>query len=181
MRRAKLTGDLDADREAIRQALLKTDMTTVFGKVKFGNWNGPLGDAYTNQNIYSPDHSVLAQWRGRQAPERVAEGERRDDRRLPGAGHEVDAARLAPARMETLVQSLVNGVLTGSLYAMIGIGLTVIFGVMRIINLAHGEFVMLGMFSAYWSFTLLGIDPFVRGRALDAALFRRRGCSSTGT
>jgi branched-chain amino acid transport system substrate-binding protein len=64
MRRAKLTGNLDADREAIRQALLKTDMTTVFGKVKFGNWNGPLGDAYTNQNVFSPDHSVLAQWRG---------------------------------------------------------------------------------------------------------------------
>lgn len=63
--------------------------------------------------------------------------------------------------METLVQSLVNGVLTGALYAMIGIGLTVIFGVMRIINLAHGEFVMLGMFSAYWSFTLLRIDPFL--------------------
>ena len=48
--------------EAIRQALLKTDMTTVFGKLKFGNWAGPLGDPYTNQNIYSPDHSVLAQW-----------------------------------------------------------------------------------------------------------------------
>lgn len=64
MKRAKLTGNLDADRDAIRQALLKTDMTTVFGKVKFGNWAGPLGDPYTNQNIYSPEHSVLAQWRG---------------------------------------------------------------------------------------------------------------------
>jgi hypothetical protein len=39
-------------------------MVTVFGKVKFGNYKGPLGDQYTNQNIYSPDHSVLAQWRG---------------------------------------------------------------------------------------------------------------------
>jgi branched-chain amino acid transport system substrate-binding protein len=64
MKRAKLTGNLDADRNAIRQALLQTDMTTVFGKVKFGNWAGPLGDQYTNQNIYSPEHSVLAQWRG---------------------------------------------------------------------------------------------------------------------
>lgn len=64
LRRAKLTGDLAKDREAVRQALLKTDMNTVFGKVKFGNWAGPLGDKYTNQNIYSPDHSVLAQWRG---------------------------------------------------------------------------------------------------------------------
>jgi branched-chain amino acid transport system substrate-binding protein len=64
MKRAKLTGNLDADRDAIRQALLKADMATVFGKVKFGNWAGPLGDPYTNQNIYSLDHSVLAQWRG---------------------------------------------------------------------------------------------------------------------
>jgi branched-chain amino acid transport system substrate-binding protein len=64
MKRAKLTGNLDADRDAIRQALLQTDMTTVFGKVKFGNWAGPLGDQYTNQNIYSLEHSVMAQWRG---------------------------------------------------------------------------------------------------------------------
>jgi branched-chain amino acid transport system permease protein len=63
--------------------------------------------------------------------------------------------------VETLVQSLVSGVLTGSLYAMIGVGLTVIFGVMRIINLAHGEMVMLGMFGAYWSWTLWQIDPFL--------------------
>jgi branched-chain amino acid transport system substrate-binding protein len=63
MRRAKLTGNLEADREAIRQALLTTDITTVFGKTKFGNWKGPLGDQYTNQNINSRDHSVMAQWR----------------------------------------------------------------------------------------------------------------------
>jgi branched-chain amino acid transport system substrate-binding protein len=63
MKRAKLTGNVDADRAAIRGALLKTNMETVFGKVKFANWKGPLGDEYTNQNIYSPEHSVLAQWR----------------------------------------------------------------------------------------------------------------------
>ncbi len=44
---------------------------------------------------------------------------------------------------------------------MIGVGLTIIFGVMRIINVAHGEMVMLGMFGAYWSYTLWHIDPFV--------------------
>ena len=64
MRRAKLTGDVAKDRDAIRQALLATDTRTVFGKVKFGNYKGPLGDAYTNQNVHSPEHSVLAQWRG---------------------------------------------------------------------------------------------------------------------
>ena len=46
MKRAKLTGNLDADRAALREALGKTDMETVFGKVKFANWKGPLGDEY---------------------------------------------------------------------------------------------------------------------------------------
>lgn len=63
LKRAKLTGDLEKDRDAIRQALLATDITTVFGKTKFGNWTGPLGDAYTNQNVHSPEHSVMAQWK----------------------------------------------------------------------------------------------------------------------
>ena len=63
--------------------------------------------------------------------------------------------------MEAFVQSLVSGVLTGALYAMIGIGLTVVFGVMRIINLAHGEMVMLGMFAAFWGLALWHLDPFV--------------------
>jgi branched-chain amino acid transport system permease protein len=44
---------------------------------------------------------------------------------------------------------------------MIGIGLTIVFGVMRIINLAHGEMVMLGMFGAFWSQKLWGFDPFL--------------------
>ena len=63
--------------------------------------------------------------------------------------------------METLAQTVVSGALTGTLYAMIGVGLTVVFGVMRIINLAHGEMVMLGMFGAYWGQTLWRLDPFV--------------------
>lgn len=63
--------------------------------------------------------------------------------------------------METFIQSIVSGLLTGSLYAMIGVGLTVIFGVMRIINMAHGEMVMLGMYGAFLSVTFLKIDPFL--------------------
>jgi branched-chain amino acid transport system permease protein len=63
--------------------------------------------------------------------------------------------------VETFVQSVVSGILTGSLYAMIGVGLTVVFGVMRIINLAHGELVMLGMYGAFWGLTLWTLDPFL--------------------
>jgi branched-chain amino acid transport system permease protein len=63
--------------------------------------------------------------------------------------------------METFIQSAVSGVLTGSLYAMIGVGLTVVFGVMRIINLAHGDLVMLGMYGAFWGLALWRLDPFV--------------------
>ena len=44
---------------------------------------------------------------------------------------------------------------------MIGIGLTIIFGVMRIINMAHGDMVMLGMFGSFWSLSLLKLDPFL--------------------
>ena len=63
--------------------------------------------------------------------------------------------------METFVQSVVSGVLTGSLYSMIGVGLTVVFGVMRIINLAHGDLVMLGMYGAFWGQVLWSLDPFL--------------------
>ncbi len=63
--------------------------------------------------------------------------------------------------METLVQSIVSGLLTGSLYAMIGVGLTIVFGVMRIINMAHGDMVMLGMYGAFWAHTAWKMDPFL--------------------
>jgi branched-chain amino acid transport system permease protein len=68
---------------------------------------------------------------------------------------------ISSSLMETFVQSIVSGILTGSLYAMIGVGLTVIFGVMRIINMAHGDMVMLGMYGAFLSITFLKIDPFI--------------------
>jgi branched-chain amino acid transport system permease protein len=63
--------------------------------------------------------------------------------------------------MTIFLQSLLSGVLIGGAYALIGVGLTIIFGVMRIINFAHGDLVMLGMYASYFLFTLGHVDPFV--------------------
>ncbi len=60
-----------------------------------------------------------------------------------------------------LLQLIVNGVLLGGIYALISIGLTLIFGVVRVINFAHGEFLMLSMYITYFSYELLGLNPYV--------------------
>ena len=73
--------------------------------------------------------------------------------------------------MAVLIQSILSGVLIGGTYALIGIGLTLIFGVMRVINFAQGELVMVGMYATFWVFVLLGIDPFVSVLLTMPALF----------
>ena len=57
------------------------------------------------------------------------------------------------------VYSLLAGFLFGLYFSLIGLGLNLVFGVMRIVNLAHGDFLMLGAFVAYWLFTLFSINP----------------------
>ena len=60
-----------------------------------------------------------------------------------------------------LVQVVVNGLLLGASYALVAIGLTLIFGVVRVVNFAQGEFLMIGMYLAFWLFFLGGIDPYL--------------------
>jgi branched-chain amino acid transport system permease protein len=72
--------------------------------------------------------------------------------------------------MDIILQLVVNGIAIGSVYALAAIGLTLIFGIIEIVNFAHGEFIMLSMYAAYWLFTLLGIDPYL-GMIIIVPLF----------
>lgn len=62
---------------------------------------------------------------------------------------------------ETTAQIIINGLLIGGVYSLISIGLALIFGVMSVINFAHGEFLMLAMYTSFWLFNLCGIDPYL--------------------
>ncbi|MDA3902057.1 MAG: branched-chain amino acid ABC transporter permease [Desulfuromusa sp.] len=60
-----------------------------------------------------------------------------------------------------IIEALINGVLMGSIYGLTAVGLTLIFGVMKVINFAHGSILMVGMFSAYWFVKLTGLNPYL--------------------
>ena len=63
--------------------------------------------------------------------------------------------------MDAIPQLAFSTLLLGGVYALISVGLTLIFGVMRVVNFAHGEFLMLGMYLAFWAFSLLHFDPYL--------------------
>jgi branched-chain amino acid transport system permease protein len=70
-----------------------------------------------------------------------------------------------------VLQVLTNGILLGGLYAVVALGLALVWGVLDIINLAHGAFIMLGGYLAYYLFTGLGLDPFASLPLVMAAMF----------
>lgn len=71
--------------------------------------------------------------------------------------------------MDLLAQILVNGILLGGLYAVMALGLALVWGVLNIVNLAHGAFIMLGAYASWYLYTYLHIDPFV-GLPLTASI-----------
>ncbi len=74
--------------------------------------------------------------------------------------------------MRTLLwQAWVSGLLMGGVYALVALGLTLIFGVMRIINFAHGTLMMLGMYAAFFLYTRVGLHPYLAAPLVGAAFF----------
>lgn len=73
--------------------------------------------------------------------------------------------------MDQLLQQLVNGVLIGLVYSLLAIGLTLVWGVMNVLNFAHGDFLMIGMFLSYWLYVMAGVDPLFSIPVNAVALF----------
>jgi branched-chain amino acid transport system permease protein len=73
--------------------------------------------------------------------------------------------------LEILAQAVVNGLLIGGIYALVSIGVTLIFGVVKIVNFAQGEFVMIGMYISYFLASYLGVDPLLSLFVTMPALF----------
>jgi branched-chain amino acid transport system permease protein len=73
----------------------------------------------------------------------------------------------SPANLDLLI----SGLLLGAVYIVVAVGLSLIFGVMRVMNFAHGEIVMLSMYAAYWAHEAGGVDPYVAGLAIVPLVF----------
>jgi branched-chain amino acid transport system permease protein len=83
-----------------------------------------------------------------------------------------------------VIQAIVNGLLIGGIYGLVSIGVSLIFGVVKFVNFAHGEFLMVAMFATYWLWAIAGLDPllsllitvpvfFGLGMLVQQTLFRR--------
>ncbi|MCJ9714479.1 branched-chain amino acid ABC transporter permease, partial [Bordetella hinzii] len=70
-----------------------------------------------------------------------------------------------------IMQGLINGLILGAIYGLIGVGLNVIFGVLRVVNFAHGEFLVLGAYFAYYLMEYAGINPLIALPLSFAAFF----------
>jgi len=73
--------------------------------------------------------------------------------------------------VDVLLQGVISGLLMGFVYALIAAGLSLIFGLMEIVNFAHGEFLMLAMFGSFWAWSLWRLDPLVSLPLTAALLF----------
>src|SRR5512140_3303542 len=86
----------------------------------------------------------------------------------PGMTNERAHRMLSPI---ILVPAVLNGLLTGAVYALVALGLTLIYGVLHIINFAHGALLTAAMFAAFFAHRLLGLDPYIAALILTPLFF----------
>src|SRR5438128_6925389 len=89
----------------------------------------------------------------------------------PPCAEHPEHEELAVGEVDHLHQAIVNGLEMGFLYALVAVGLTIIWGLMEMINFAHGEFLMLGMFGAWWASVAFGLDPLVAVGPVGLAMY----------
>ncbi len=70
-----------------------------------------------------------------------------------------------------LVPAVLNGLMTGAVYALVALGLTLIYGVLHIINFAHGALLTAAMFAAFFAYTLLGLNPYLAALIIAPLFF----------
>jgi branched-chain amino acid transport system permease protein len=160
------------DRAAIRDSIRTSSLDSIFGPIRFdevGQNDHPVAITQVLNGKFVtvwPESAALRapvlptpQWSARSAA-------------LSGAPASPDARSTGTVTgSEKLLQTIASGLLTGGIYALIGLGLTIIFGVMRVVNFAHGALVMVGMYSTYFLFAYLRIDPFLSLLIVIPAMF----------
>jgi len=73
--------------------------------------------------------------------------------------------------VNAVIQTVLIGIAVGALYGLVALGFGLIMGVMKFVNIAHGSFIIVGGYIAYWLFTLLGIDPYLSIPAVMLVMF----------
>ncbi len=73
--------------------------------------------------------------------------------------------------LDLLLQAVLNGIILGGVFALVALGLNIIYGVLDVINFAHGASMMVAMYGTYWLFTLYGLDPYLSLLIVMPAMF----------
>lgn len=63
--------------------------------------------------------------------------------------------------MEAIIQTVISGLLAGGIYALVSVGIALIFGVIELVNFSHGEYLMVAMYVSFWCYELLNLDPYL--------------------
>jgi branched-subunit amino acid ABC-type transport system permease component/ABC-type branched-subunit amino acid transport system substrate-binding protein len=158
---------------AVRDAIRTSKLDSIFGPIHFNEagqnehqvaitqvLNGRFTTVWPPSAAIRPPVLPTPRWRARSAA--LESGSN-----TPAEAH----AATSVSGREKLLQTTASGLLTGGIYALIGIGLTIIFGVMRVVNFAHGALVMVGMYATYFLFACFNIDPFLSLVVVLPAMF----------